>query len=101
MRKEDLRLVEFTLQTNTLKDFKITPNNPENKIGAFHLWRVERKAYANEYFVGLIEEYHTGELHQISVQNIRFLTEQESEDYLKSQVINTTLENDSEQNIWE
>ena len=65
------------------------------------MWRVERKAYANEYFVGLIEEYHTGELYQIRVQNIRFLTEQESEDYLKSQVINTTLENDSEQNIWE
>jgi len=98
MRKEDLWLVEFTLQTNTLKDFKITPNKPENKIGAFHLWKVERKAYANEFFVGLIEDYLTGELYQVRVQNIRFLSDKESEYYLKNNALNSN--SDNEGNIW-
>ena len=43
MRKEDLWLVEFTLQTNTLKDFKITPNKPENKIEHFIYGKLKEK----------------------------------------------------------
>ncbi len=102
MRKEDLRLVEFTLQTNTLKDFKITPNNPENKIGAFHLWRVERKAYANEFFVGLIEDFETGELYQVKVNKMRFLTQLESDEFFKSKNINPEFLKfkDDAGNVW-
>lgn len=88
MKKEDLRLVEFVLKTNTLKDFKIIPKHADNSIGSFHLWRVERKAYANEFFVGLIEDFETGELYQVRSSKIRFLTQLESDEFFKSKNIN-------------
>ena len=99
MQKEDLRLVEYNL-TNNVKGFKITPNHPENKKGIFHLWRVERKAYANEYFIGLIEDYSTGELMQLSCQNIKFLTINESEDFLKAPQFEINLADNDGVNDW-
>lgn len=76
MRTEGLRLVEYN--TNNKKDHKITTGHVDNRKGYFHLWRVERKAYAAEYFIGLIEDIETGELFQIKAENIKFLPQEYS-----------------------
>ncbi|MCU4189796.1 hypothetical protein WFZ85_01265 [Flavobacterium sp. j3] len=79
MTKPDLRLVEYV--TNADYTEKVLKNHPNNKIGYFHLWRVQQKNYGSDYFIGLVEDLKTGELYQLTAERIRFLTEKEVVDF--------------------
>ena len=75
MTKHDLRLVEYVTTADYIE--KVLKNHPNNKIGYFHLWRVQQKNYGSDYFIGLVEDLKTGELYQLNSERIKFLTEEE------------------------